>query len=191
MRLRQTRLAVSFPRYALLVALMAWSFYPLGQLQARVADKEPDYGRIKVSTTPGGFPLLIDGESVGKTTLEERLLDLPPGPHTVEIIFPDGDSWKREFNISARSRICITLGYQPRTVTIPPPGDVASSARSAIETVVLGEVGGTVCDCPEIYIPIPKTPWWIRAAAKAAGAVAGTVKSVVTKLKGKKQGSGP
>ena len=77
-------------------------------------------GRIKVSTNPGGHPILIDGRPAGETTTSERLIDLPPGPHTVEIIFPNGNRWSHTFNILAGRIECINLNYNPRTITIPP-----------------------------------------------------------------------
>ena len=83
------------------------------------ADKKPNYGRIKISTNPGGNPILIDGKDAGTTTVSDRLLDLPPGLHTVEIVFPNGERWTRDFNVSAGRIYCIGLAYAPRTIPIP------------------------------------------------------------------------
>lgn len=90
-----------------------------GLMTSARADKRPNYGRIKISTTPGGYPILIDGKPAGETTESERLLDLPPGTHTVEIIFPNEERWTREFNVNAGRVYCIGLAYAPKTVPIP------------------------------------------------------------------------
>jgi hypothetical protein len=105
-----------------------------GIAEAR-ADKKPAYGRINVSTTPGGYPLLIDGKPAGETTVQARLLDLPPGPHTVEIVFPNGNRWVREFNIVAGRQNCISLNYRARAVVapaLPCPYPVNVSAPSTV-----------------------------------------------------------
>lgn len=83
------------------------------------ADKRPTYGRIKISTKPAGYPIIVDGKPAGETTESERLLDLPPGTHTVEIIFPNEERWTREFNVNAGRVYCIGLAYAPKTVPIP------------------------------------------------------------------------
>jgi hypothetical protein len=105
-----------------------------GVVEAR-ADKKPAYGRINVSTNPGGYPLLIDGKPAGETTAQARLLDLPPGPHTVEIVFPNGNRWVREFNIVAGRQNCIALNYRARPVVapeLPCPYPVNVSAPSSV-----------------------------------------------------------
>ena len=76
-------------------------------------------GRIEVSTTPGGYPILIDGQPMGETSTTVRLIDLPPGPHRVEIIFPNNTRWEHDFNIQPGKKNCITLAYRPRTLEIP------------------------------------------------------------------------
>jgi len=104
------------------VALVALTFLFAQSLQTTArADtkKKPNYGRVKISTNPGGYPVLIDGQPAGSTTVSERLLDLPPGTHNVEIIFPNGERWTREFVVSAGRIYCIGLAYNPRTIPIP------------------------------------------------------------------------
>jgi hypothetical protein len=101
-------------------ALIALSFlFAQSLLTAVYADKKPNYGRIKISTTPGGYPILIDGQPAGETTASDRLLDLPPGTHTVEIIFPNDERWTREFNVNAGRVYCIGLAYAPKSIPIP------------------------------------------------------------------------
>lgn len=116
--------------------LLALSFsLAEGAFTTRAADKKPAYGRINVSTTPGGFPLLVDGQPAGETTTQARVLDLQPGPHTVEIIFANGNHWVREFNIVAGRQNCISLNYRPRAVVapeLPCPYPVNVSAPSSV-----------------------------------------------------------
>jgi hypothetical protein len=101
-------------------ALMVLSFlFAQSLLTPAYADKKPNYGRVKISTTPGGYPILIDGQPAGETTASERLLDLPPGTHTVEIIFPNDERWTREFNVNAGRVYCIGLAYAPKSIPIP------------------------------------------------------------------------
>jgi PEGA domain len=101
-------------------ALIALSFLFAQSLSiSAYADKKPNYGRIKISTTPGGYPILIDGQPAGETTASDRLLDLPPGQHTVEIIFPNDERWTREFNVNAGRVYCIGLAYAPKSIPIP------------------------------------------------------------------------
>ncbi|HEX8844269.1 MAG TPA: PEGA domain-containing protein [Pyrinomonadaceae bacterium] len=103
-------------------ALIALSFlFAQSVMTTARADKKPNYGRIKISTTPGGYPILIDGKPAGETTTSDRLLDLPPGLHTVEILFPNGETWTREFNVNAGRIYCIGLAYAPKSISIPPP----------------------------------------------------------------------
>ncbi|MDQ3685240.1 MAG: hypothetical protein M3430_06500, partial [Acidobacteriota bacterium] len=82
--------------------------------------KEPAaYGRIEVSTVTGNYPILVDGQPMGETSSAVRLIELPPGAHTVEIQFPNGTRWVRAFNVQAGRRECIALNYRPRVVSIP------------------------------------------------------------------------
>ena len=122
-------------RLAFSIMLAVFCSFAQFVTSARAADKKPAYGRIQVSTSPGGFPLLIDGQPAGDTTPQARLLDLPPGPHTVEILFPNGARWVREFNIVAGRVNCIALNYRARSVpvpTLPCPYPVNVSAPSSV-----------------------------------------------------------
>src|SRR5262252_3302951 len=81
-------------------------------------NKKLDYGVIRILTTPGGFPLTIDGKSEGETTSEFREFPLPPGTHTIMITLPTGQSWTREISIAAGRKKCVALNYRPPA---PPP----------------------------------------------------------------------
>jgi hypothetical protein len=83
-------------------------------------------GRIEVSTTPGGYPLVIDGRGVGTTSPTVQLYELEPGRHTVEIQFPNNTRWVRTFDIASNKKQCITLNWRPKTITIERPSIVKS-----------------------------------------------------------------
>jgi hypothetical protein len=80
---------------------------------------QPTTGRIEVSTQPGGYPISIDGQPAGETTDYVRAIELDPGQHTVEIVFPNNTRWAQTFNIIAGRKNCIALNYRPRTIEIP------------------------------------------------------------------------
>src|ERR1044071_2441847 len=82
-------------------------------------NQQPTTGRIEVSTQPGGYPITIDGQPAGETTDYVRAIELDPGQHTVEIIFPNSTRWAQTFNIVAGRKNCIALNYRPRTIEIP------------------------------------------------------------------------
>jgi len=82
---------------------------------------EQQNGRIEVSTTPGGYPLIVDGQQRGTTSPTVQLYELPPGRHTVEIQFPNNTRWVRAFDIAANKKQCITLNYRPKTISIERP----------------------------------------------------------------------
>jgi hypothetical protein len=93
-------------------------------------NRVPQSGRIEVSTTPGGYPLLIDGQpprtGPDRTSPTVQLYELEPGRHTVEIQFPNNTRWVRTFDIASNKKQCITLNYRPKTITIERPTVVKS-----------------------------------------------------------------
>src|SRR5918998_4584344 len=82
-------------------------------------NQQPTTGRIEVSTQPGGYPLTIDGQPAGETTDYVRTIDLEPGTHTVEILFPNNTPWRQTFQVAAARRYCIALNYNPTRISIP------------------------------------------------------------------------
>ena len=77
------------------------------------ARKKPNYGTIKILTTPGGFPIEVDGKPQGHTTSDYRAFDLDPGIHIIVVSLPDGQRWTREINLEAGRIKCVTLNYKP------------------------------------------------------------------------------
>ena len=89
---------------------------------AQAAGKDtPAYGRLEIATSPAGYPILVDGKPAGETTTTVRLIELTPGRHTIEILFPAGTRWVRPFNIIAGRKECITLNFRPKTVAVTRP----------------------------------------------------------------------
>src|SRR5688572_27759727 len=107
---------------ALLLAAAAAAPFAGFEAEAKKQKKnknQPTTGRIEVSTQPGGYPIMIDGQPAGETTDFVRQVELSPGPHTVEILFPNNTRWTHTFNIIAGRRECIALNYRPRTISVP------------------------------------------------------------------------
>jgi hypothetical protein len=105
----------------LLLAAFASASLPGSVAQAKQKNKknQPTQGRVEVSTQPGGYPVMIDGRPAGETTDYVRAIELDPGPHTVEIMFPNNTRWSHVFNIVAGRKECIALNYRPRTISVP------------------------------------------------------------------------
>ena len=76
-------------------------------------------GRLEISTVPGGYPVIIDGQPQGETSATVRYIELGPGPHRVEILFPNDNRWVRTFIIEGGRKYCIALGYRPKTISLP------------------------------------------------------------------------
>ncbi len=75
--------------------------------------KKAKYGTIKILTTPGGLPLVVDGKAYGETTTEYRALDLEPGLHVIDITLPSGQRWTREIDLPPGRIKCVALNYHP------------------------------------------------------------------------------
>ncbi len=103
--------------FAVLTTIAFCVAHPASTAYAKT--KRVTYGIIKVRTTPGGFPLEIDGKPQGATATEYTEFKLDPGLHTVVISLPSGQPWTREINVVAGRRKCIELSYKPVTITPP------------------------------------------------------------------------
>jgi hypothetical protein len=103
--------------FAVLVALAFCVVHPAATAYAK--KKKPTHGTIKILTTPGGFPLEIDGKPSGETATDYREFELEPGLHTIVISLPNGQRWSREVAVIAGRRKCVALNYQPVSITPP------------------------------------------------------------------------
>ncbi len=106
---------------AALLALCALAPLPAEAKKAKQKNNknQPTTGRIEISTSPGGYPVMIDGRPAGETTDYVRAIDLEPGAHTVEILFPNNTPWRQTFQVGPGRRYCIALNYRPSTISIP------------------------------------------------------------------------
>ena len=160
LRINRTRTAVASACYPILLALIACLLLltfcianPASTVYGK-KQKRAKYATIKIHTMPGGLPIEIDGKSEGQTLTEYRAFDRAPGLHTVVITLPGGARWTREIDLQAKSIKCVVIDFSPLT--------------AVQETVELGDVRGTICDCGAVEA-IPNVPWWKRAAAKLKG----------------------
>ena len=119
----------SLPLACAMLLLVAASLAGSTNVYAQNGRVAPN-GRIEVSTTPGGYPLLIDGQAPrtgpDRTSPTVQLYELEPGRHTVEIQFPNNTRWVRTFDIASNKKQCITLNWRPKTITIERPSIVKS-----------------------------------------------------------------
>jgi hypothetical protein len=124
LRLRSTKHSFTPARLLVVAALAAlFAFTSALNFGAQAKQKkkknEPTTGRIEVSTQPGGYPVVIDGHPAGETTDYVRAIELEPGAHQVEILFPNNTRWSQTFQIIAGRKFCIALNYRPTTISIP------------------------------------------------------------------------
>jgi hypothetical protein len=117
-------------------ALMLLLTCSLAQANADTKTKEPKlkkgHGRVEVKTSPAGYPLVVDGKDYGVTYNPAQYVDLPAGPHTVEVLFPNR-RWTQQVNVTAGKRHCICLNYTKRVITRPCPYPVSVSAPSVVD----------------------------------------------------------
>jgi hypothetical protein len=108
----------------------------IAQASADNKSKEPKlrkgYGRVDVKTSPAGYPLLVDGKDHGVTYDPAQSLDLPAGPHKIEVLFPNR-RWTQDLNVTAGKRHCICLAYTKHVITRPCPYPVSVSAPSVVD----------------------------------------------------------
>ena len=97
--------------------------------------KKVDYGQLEITTNPGGFPLRIDGQPQGDTSQTTRVIELQPGHHVVQIDFPSGQRWVRDFDIAQGRKVCVNLNYRPKQFSVnksPCPFPVNVSAPQTV-----------------------------------------------------------
>src|SRR2546425_13189008 len=88
--------------FAVLIALAFCLVHPASTAYAK-KKKKLSYGTIKIRTTPGGFPLAIDGKSEGETTSDYVDHTIDPGRHTIVVTMPGGQRWSRDINEIGRA----------------------------------------------------------------------------------------
>ena len=123
-------------RKSVFAALLAFVFCFANSSLSSYAQKKKlaQYGTIRIQTTPGGFPLAVDGKPSGDTTADYRDFDLGPGLHTIGISLPNGQTWTREFDVAAGRIKCVALNYRPvaPVVLSPCPEPINLSAPPTV-----------------------------------------------------------
>lgn len=97
--------------------------------------KKANYGTIRILSTPGGFPVSVDGKSFGETSTNYQSMDLDPGLHTIVISLPNGQRWTREIDLPAGRIKCVALNYRPS-----PPPPVRSPCPFPVSVSAPGQV---------------------------------------------------
>jgi hypothetical protein len=157
--------------FAALIALAFCVAHPASTAYARKR-KPAKYGTIKIRTTPGGFPLELDGKSNGETTTDDRFFDLEPGLHTIVISLPDGQHWTREISLDAGRIKCVALNYRPSLPpTSPCPFPVNVSAPSQVNE---GEIVTYTADVPYSGAAALNYTWTVSPANAKILSGAGT-----------------
>jgi hypothetical protein len=94
-------------------ALLAFSFFAVHPPSVSAKTKKAKHATIKILSTPGNLPLMIDGKPEGVTLTEYRSFDLEPGIHNVRITLPNGSFWTREVELPAGRIKCVVVNYRP------------------------------------------------------------------------------
>src|SRR5437588_3987283 len=180
LKLKGTKDSFTPARLAALVAMLACTSLLTSGAHAKQKNKknqQPTTGRIEVSTNPGGYPITIDGQPAGETTDYVRAIELEPGAHTVEIIFPNNTRWSQVFNIVAGRKNCIAPNYRPRTISIPAiaaspcPYPVNVTAPAAVND---GDVITFAADLQYVGPSALNYPWTVSPPAARILSGAGT-----------------
>jgi hypothetical protein len=127
------RRAYSKVAFAALLALTFCMAHPASTAYAKKR-KLAKYGSIKILSTPGGFPIEIDGKPEGQTTTDYRSFDRDPGVHTVVITLPGGQRWTRDINLTAGRIKCVAINFRssPPVVKSPCPYPVSLSVDAEV-----------------------------------------------------------
>jgi len=127
------RRALGKVAFAALLALTFVMAHPASTAYAKKR-KPAKYGSIKILSTPGGFPIEIDGKPEGETTTDYRSFDRDPGLHTVVITLPGGQRWTREIDLVAGRIKCVAINFRtaPPVVKSPCPYPVSLSVDAEV-----------------------------------------------------------
>jgi hypothetical protein len=90
-------------------------------------------GILSVKTTPGSYPVLVDGVVVGMSGVNDPAeFYLAPGFHKVEVQGPRGQTFSKEIEIRKGVRNCICLKVVETSTSRPCPYDVRVDAPERI-----------------------------------------------------------
>ena len=86
------------------------------------AKKKSKQGQILI-TTSGNFEYRIEPDNVRGHTDSSQVTVVPldAGPHKLVIVLPSTRLWERDFEIEAGRKLCVSVNYHPKTITVKPP----------------------------------------------------------------------
>lgn len=90
-------------------------------------------GILAVKTSPGSYPVLVDGVQVGMSGVgQDAEFFLTPGAHRVEVLGPDGKTWSKEITAVKDRKTCICLKMVENTETTPCPYNISVSGPDKV-----------------------------------------------------------
>ncbi len=90
-------------------------------------------GILAVKTSPGSYPVVVDGVQVGMSGVgEDALFYLTPGNHRVEVLGPDGKTWAKEINTIKDVKNCVCLKMVEKSITSPCPFNISVSGPDKV-----------------------------------------------------------
>lgn len=90
-------------------------------------------GILSVKTTPGAYPVKVDGQVVGMSGVSTSAeFYLAPGTHRVEVEGPNGQTFSRDIEISRDQKNCICLKLVEETTSRPCPYDIVVSGPDRV-----------------------------------------------------------
>lgn len=104
-----------------IAAILSVAFLISAGPSVQAKSKRAKYGTIKILSTPGGLPVVVDGKSFGATTTDYRVIDLEPGSHSIDITLPNGQHWTRQVDLGAGRIKCIAVKYKPVPIAAKSP----------------------------------------------------------------------
>jgi hypothetical protein len=124
--------SLSFKFVAAMAFLIALGLAPAFAANAKDKNKIPkDQGEVRITTSPVGFPIMIDGQSYGVSNDPADPIRLGKGSHHVEVLFP-GKPWSQDVMVEGGKRNCICLTYSRKPLYSPCPYRPTVSAPDTI-----------------------------------------------------------
>lgn len=91
-------------------------------------------GILTVKTSPGSYPVLVDGVQVGMSGVgQDAEFYLTPGTHRVEVLGPDGKTWSKEITAIKDRKTCICLKMVENEVRTPCPYNISVSGPDKVD----------------------------------------------------------
>ncbi len=116
---------------------------PQAQTPPTPPPQVPNYGKIQITSTPGGASIFLNGQNTGHTT--PYLLDKLEGNKKVNLsLVREGyTEWKRSIKVISNKTIPLTASLKEMASLTPPPTATPSTPvhETAEETIVNGKPG--------------------------------------------------